>query len=78
MSIALNQTQSGTLPNDIVPSPPTIEHYLNITTRSGALTINPPVPNTKDLKNDSTTINKALEVEFKKLTYSDVSHRWAQ
>lgn len=66
ISTMLNQRLQGTLLKYMVKSPPTIDHFLDITSRSRSPTGDLPVPTTEELKNYSTTIDKTPEVEFEK------------
>ena len=65
LSATVNTRQPGTLPSNTVQNPKNDAHYMEITTRGGKLTIDPPMPSTEEnvLKDNDNVVKGSGEAE---------------
>ena len=65
LSATVNTRQPGTLPSNTVQNPKNDAHYMEITTRGGKQTIDPPMPSNEEkvIKYNDEVVEVSCEVE---------------
>ena len=65
LSVTVNTRQPGTLPSNIIRNPKNDGHFIEITTRGGKQTIDPPMPSTEEnvRKDNDNVVKGSVEVE---------------
>lgn len=71
MSVILNQHQTVSLPRNIIQNSKTYSHCPTITTQSGKATIDPPMPEVDNMRNNLVDIDDADEDETEKVVMND-------